>query len=124
MLDHLVIVVPDLDRARAFYELTLSPLGYDVLHEYPGVVALGVGAQADLWLGQADPHHPAHPPLHLAFRARTREQVEVFHEAGLAAGGRDNGPPGLREDNHPHYYAAFLLDPFGHNIEAVCHQAE
>ena len=83
-----------------------------------GVVGFGRGHKGELWLAQAG---KASPPVHVAFLAKTRAEVEAFHKAALAAGGRDNGGPGMRPHYHKDYYGAFVLDPDGNNIEAVCH---
>jgi catechol 2,3-dioxygenase-like lactoylglutathione lyase family enzyme len=117
MIDHLTLTVRDVDRSVAFYTRALGPLGYRVLMEFERVYGLGDG-KPDFWLKQDDP--PTNPQ-HLAFAARTRAAVDAFYAAALAAGARDNGPPGLREHYHPTYYAAFVIDPDGHPIEAVNH---
>lgn len=116
MIHHLTLKVTNLAKARAFYAAALAPLGYEVLAESEGVVGLGADKNPDLWLKQdpADVH-----PMHLAFAAPSREAVGAFHAAALAASARDNGGPGLRPDYHRTYYAAFVLDGDGHNIEAV-----
>ncbi len=118
MLDHVAINVRDIDVAKAFYLNALEPLGYAVFSELDGHVGLQAGGHPDFWL-----HQRGEPsgPLHVAFRT-DRPAVDAFHAAGIAAGGRDNGPPGLRTHYHEHYYGAFVLDPDGNNIEAVCHQ--
>jgi catechol 2,3-dioxygenase-like lactoylglutathione lyase family enzyme len=102
MLDHVGVRVSDFERSKRFYEEALSPLGYELI-----------------WIGQGEPGDP----IHVAFSAADRATVKAFHEAALAAGGRDNGRPGLRPEYHPSYYAAFVLDPDGNNIEAVCHRS-
>jgi catechol 2,3-dioxygenase-like lactoylglutathione lyase family enzyme len=116
MLDHISLRVQDHSRAVAFYRAALAPLGYQVMMEYPGATGLGAG-MPDFWLMATD--QPLNP-THLAFSA-TRDAVDAFHTAALAAGATDNGTPGLRLDYHPHYYAAFVRDPEGNNIEVVCH---
>ena len=116
MLDHISLRVQDHSRAVAFYRAALAPLGYQVMMEYPGATGLGAG-MPDFWVMATD--QPLNP-THLAFSA-DRAAVDAFHMAALAAGGTDNGPPGLRLDYHPHYYAAFVRDPEGNNIEVVCH---
>jgi catechol 2,3-dioxygenase-like lactoylglutathione lyase family enzyme len=116
MIDHLSLRVQDHPRAVAFYQAALAPLGYKVMMEYPGATGLGAG-MPDFWLMTTE--QPLNP-THLAFSA-TRAAVDAFHFAALAAGGSDNGSPGLRADYHPHYYAAFVRDPEGNNIEVVCH---
>jgi len=117
VIDHLTLRVHDLAAAKAFYAATLAPLGYTVIAEYPEVVGLGAGGKPDLWLAP----DPAAAPQHLAFAAPSRMAVDDFHAAGLAAGGRDNGAPGLRAHYHPNYYGAFIDDPTGHHVEAVIH---
>jgi catechol 2,3-dioxygenase-like lactoylglutathione lyase family enzyme len=122
MIDHLKLHVSDPARSRAFYEEALKPLGYRVIMEpAPGVVGMGAGFP-DFWLAPRDPGAEA-PPVHVAFRTESTEVVDAFHRAGLAAGGADNGAPGPRPQYHPGYYGAFVLDPDGNNVEAVCHGA-
>jgi catechol 2,3-dioxygenase-like lactoylglutathione lyase family enzyme len=122
MFDHLVLPVADLEQARRFYEQALQPLGIRVTRAYPDAVALDAGLDRkdapQLWLARAD---RAPPPMHLAFAAADRARVDAFHRAALAAGARDNGAPGLRPQYHDSYYAAFVIGPDGHNVEAVCH---
>src|SRR3954469_5794285 len=117
MLDHLAIGVRDLAASRGFYEAALAPLGFGVVMERDARVALGPPARPIFWLVDREPTSA----IHIAFQAASRERVDVFHAAALAAGGRDNGHPGLRLDYHQHYYGAFILDPDGNNAEAVCH---
>jgi catechol 2,3-dioxygenase-like lactoylglutathione lyase family enzyme len=126
MIDHTGLSVSDPARSRSFYEAALAPLGYRVLMDLPkeitgGVMVLGMGVppKPDFWLHEGTPQQP---PLHVAFRAETRAQVDAFYRAALAAGGVDNGPPGPRPHYHEHYYGAFVRDPDGHNIEACCHE--
>ena len=125
MIDHIGVAVSDFGRSRAFYAQALWPLGYAPLMEFPaaangrgGVAGFGVAPKPDFWIAGGAPNVP---PVHVAFRAASRATVDAFHAAAIAAGGRDNGPPGLRPHYHPNYYGAFVLDPDGHNIEAVCH---
>ena len=118
-LDHVRIDVSDLARSRRFYERALDPLGFGVVMEYEGAVAFGPPQRPQFWLKSETPSGP----IHVAFAARSRDLVDAFHAAALAAGGRDNGAPGLREHYHPTYYGAFVLDPDGNNVEAVCHGA-
>ena len=121
MFDHVKFGVSDYEASKAFFLKALAPLGVVVGSEGSpayGVELVAKGA-ASLCLCQAD-EKPA--PLHLAFTAESREQVNAFHRAALAAGGKDNGAPGLRPQYHAHYYAAFVIGPDGHNIEAVCHE--
>jgi catechol 2,3-dioxygenase-like lactoylglutathione lyase family enzyme len=117
MIDHVTLRVRDLAAAKAFYTAALAPLGYQVGMEFPDGAGLGAGGKLDFWLVQ----DPEARPQHLAFSAPDRSAVDAFHAAALAAGGRDNGPPGLRLEYHPHYYGAFVFDPSGHNLEAVHH---
>ena len=125
MIDHTGLNVSDYQKSKAFYLAALAPLGYQVVLEMPssivpqGGVGLGVPPKPDFWVAGGKPNVP---PLHVAFRAQNRAQVDAFYQAAMAAGGRDNGPPGLRLHYHPNYYGAFVLDPDGHNIEAVCHE--
>jgi catechol 2,3-dioxygenase-like lactoylglutathione lyase family enzyme len=120
MIDHISLRVQDLAKALDFYKAALAPLGYQVLMEFPGVVGLGAGEKADLWIMETD--EPTNP-THIAIGGE-RTHVHAFHEAAQAAGGTDNGPPGLRPDYHPNYYAGFILDPEGNNIEVVSHDPE
>lgn len=118
MIDHLTVKVSDFTKSKPFYTAALAPLGYTIFMEYEGGAGLGA-AKPDLWLAQ-DPANVR--PVHIAFSAKDRPAVDAFYSAALAAGGRDNGPPGIRKDYHEHYYAAFVHDPDGHNIEVVCHR--
>ena len=119
MIDHVSVRVQDIARLVDFYRAALAPIGYEVKMEYPG--AIGMGAEMpDLWLMQTD--KPLNP-THVAISSATREAIDAFYTAAIAAGGTDNGPPGLRLDYHPTYYAAFVRDPEGNNIEVVCHAA-
>lgn len=121
MFDHIGLGVSDLAASKAFFLQALEPLGVAVAMEGPYGVGLGQHGKPSLWLHQGT-DRPA--PLHLAFVAAHRAQVDAFHLAALAAGGKDNGAPGLRPHYHPHYYGAFVIGPDGHNVEAVCHKAE
>lgn len=117
MIDHLTLTVRDAARTKAFYSAALQPLGYRVLMEFGEM--FGMGAEGPVfWVKPGD---PPTQPMHLAFAAKDRPSVDAFYAAALAAGARDNGPPGLRPDYHPNYYGAFVFDPDGHPIEAVCH---
>jgi catechol 2,3-dioxygenase-like lactoylglutathione lyase family enzyme len=118
MIDHTGINVKDVNESKAFYSRALAPIGYTVLAEFPGVAGLGVAPKPDFWLAGGTPNDP---PIHVAFRVDTRQLVDAFHAAAIAAGGRDNGAPGVRAHYHPNYYGAFVLDPDGHNVEVVCH---
>lgn len=117
MIDHISLRVQDFSRAVDFYKSALAPLGYKVLMEFPNVAGMGADGKADLWIMQSE-QSPS--PTHIAINGE-RSQIQAFHSAALDSGGTDNGPPGLRLDYHPNYYAAFVLDPEGNNIEVVCH---
>ena len=123
MFDHVKFGVTDFAASKAFFLAALEPIGIKVVGE--GVPTYGAELSADgktsLIVFQTE-EKPAH--LHLAFVARTRQQVDAFHRAALAAGAKDNGPPGLRPHYHANYYAAFVIGPDGHNIELVCHEPE
>lgn len=128
MIDHTGIVVSDYRKSRAFYVAAFKPLGYALLAELPAsvtghadVAGFGEPPKPDFWISSGVPNHP---PIHVAFRVPSRAVVDAFYKAAIAAGGRDNGTPGLRSHYHPDYYGAFVLDPDGHNIEAVCHVHE
>lgn len=128
MIDHTGVVVSDFERSKAFYRQALAPIGYQLLLEFPAAVTghtdvagFGEPPKPDFWISRGTPNQP---PIHIAFRVGTRAEVDSFHRAALAAGGQDNGAPGLRPHYHPDYYGAFVHDPDGHNIEAVCHLPE
>ena len=128
MIDHTGVVVADYPNSKAFYIAALAPIGYSLLAEIPAsvtghtdVAGFGEPPKPDFWISAGSANKP---PIHIAFRVASRATVNAFYEAALAAGGRDNGPPGLRPHYHPNYYGAFVLDPDGHNIEAVCHSPE
>ena len=120
MLDHVTIGVSDVERSKAFYDRALRPLGIERLYA-EGDAAAGYGAnrKAFFWISL---RNASQTSVHVAFTTPDRATVDQFHQAALAAGGRDNGQPGLRPHYHKNYYGAFVLDPDGHNIEAVCHQ--
>jgi catechol 2,3-dioxygenase-like lactoylglutathione lyase family enzyme len=128
MIDHIGLAVADMERAKAFYIGALEPIGVSVLMEVSAEetgaeahAGFGADDKAFFWIGTG-----AKPKggTHVAFTARTRAEVDAFHRAAIAAGGRDNGAPGPRPHYHAHYYGAFVLDPDGNNIEAVCHKPE
>ena len=128
MIDHLGISVSDYQRAKAFYTTALAPLGYSLIMEvtaeqtgHAAAAGFGSGGKPDLWFGAEG---AMNKPVHIAIAAKDRAAVDAFYEAAIAAGGRDNCPPGIRPHYHPNYYGAFVLDPDGHNIEAVCHAPE
>ena len=130
MIDHIGIDVADFARAKAFYEKALAPLGMTVLTEFLEVengpfAGMGDACKPFFWFGAGKaPSGAGSGPIHIAFTAKDRASVDAFYAAALAAGGTDNGPPGLRPIYHADYYGAFVLDPDGNNVEAVCHHAE
>lgn len=119
MFDHIGIQTGDFEASKAFYEKALSPLGHTIVMEF-GEKAVGFGSDGkpSFWVGLGE---KVCTNLHVAFAAMDRASVDAFYEAAIAAGGKDNGKPGVREQYHPNYYGAFVLDPDGNNIEAVCH---
>jgi catechol 2,3-dioxygenase-like lactoylglutathione lyase family enzyme len=127
MLDHMTFRVSDIARSKAFYAAALAPLGYAVLYEgqFDGANVVGLGIQGtdttkiDTWL--VDGVSPVSTGCHLAWRTDSHAAVDAFHAAALASGGTDNGAPGLRPHYHADYYGAFVVDPDGNNVEAVCH---
>jgi catechol 2,3-dioxygenase-like lactoylglutathione lyase family enzyme len=125
MIDHVGFPVSDYATSKTFYERALAPLGYVLVMEVPvnamGAAAggFGIGGNPDFWIGGEG---GVGNPVHIAITAKERAAVDAFHKAALVAGGKDNGAPGLRPQYGPSYYAAFVLDPDGHNIEAVCYQ--
>lgn len=124
MIDHIGFPVSDYERAKTFYRAALAPLDYvlvlEVRQSDNDAPAAGFGANGkpDFWIGGEG---GLDKPLHVAILAKDRAAVDAFYRAAIAAGGRDNGAPGIRAHYHPDYYGAFVLDPDGHNIEAVCH---
>lgn len=128
MIDHIGITVSNIQVSKQFYTKALAPIGYSLLMEVSAeqtgsmaAAGFGVPPKPDFWLAGGTANVP---PVHVAFRVSSRALVMAFHAAAIAAGGRDNGAPGLRPHYHPSYYGAFVLDPDGHNIEAVCHEPE
>jgi catechol 2,3-dioxygenase-like lactoylglutathione lyase family enzyme len=121
MFDHVGFGVSGLAASKAFFLRALEPIGVTVAMEGPYGVGLGRNGKPSLWLYEtASP--PA--PMHLAFTADRRSQVDAFYQAAVAAGGKDNGPPGLRPHYHENYYGAFVIGPDGHNVEVVCHKTQ
>lgn len=129
MIDHIGFPVSDYAKAKLFYEKALAPLGYALIMEVTADVnpsgaaacGFGRGGKPDFWIGAEG---GLARPIHVAIVVESRAEVDAFYQAALAAGGKDNGAPGIRAHYHPNYYGAFVLDPDGHNIEAVCHKPE
>lgn len=128
MIDHLGISVSDYERAKAFYADALEPLGYSLVMEvtaeqtgHAAAAGFGADGKPDFWIGGEG---AMNKPVHVAILAKDRATVDAFYKAAIAAGGSDNGAPGIRPHYHPNYYGAFVRDPDGHNIEAVCHAPE
>lgn len=130
MIDHLGVTVSDFDRSLAFYRTVLAPLGYGVVMEVTPQMSgngsrhagFGRDGKPDFWIGAGG--EATRNGLHVALAAPNRAAVDAFHAAALGAGAKDNGPPGIRAMYHPDYYGAFVIDPDGHNLEAVCHKPE
>jgi len=127
MIDHMSVAVSDFHKSKQFYTKALAPIGYSLLKEvtaaqssHHDAAGFGEPPKPDFWIAAVAPDVP---PVHVAFAVASRAQVNAFYDAAIAAGGRDNGAPGLRP-YQPNYYAAFVRDPDGHNIEVVCHAPE
>ena len=125
MIDHTGVIVSDYKKSKLFYENALKAIGYKMLIEVPtqytdgaGVCGFGEPPKPDFWISEGTPNKPH---VHVAFRVDSQKKVDEFYQAAIAAGGRDNGKPGPRPHYHEKYYGAFVLDPDGHNIEAVFH---
>lgn len=121
IIDHIGLAVSDYSRSKEFFSQALSPLGIDLVTEVKGWAGFGKDGKPEFWFGAGA---NAQNPMHVCFAASSRSQVDAFYKAALAAGAKDNGPPGVREIYHPNYYGAFVIGPDGHNIEAVCHRPE
>jgi catechol 2,3-dioxygenase-like lactoylglutathione lyase family enzyme len=121
MIDHVTAKVSDIEHGKNFYSQALAPLGYSMAMEFPGAAGFGTAEGGpDFWIGTNEERGATH----IAFTAKDRATVDAFHEAAIAAGGKDNGAPGLRPHYHENYYGAFVHDADGNNIEAVCHMPE
>ena len=129
ILDHIGINVSSYPRSKAFYEKALAPLGIEVVREYGTWCGMGRDKKPAFWFGegvskfQTAEQLKVITPVHVSFVARSRAEVDAFYAAAIAAGGKDNGKPGVRKEYHPSYYGAFVIDPDGHNVEAVIHTA-
>ena len=123
MLDHIGLRTRQLKEMFAFYEAVLAPLGFSKQKDYGVAAGFGKEGMHPLWIGRADGDVVA-SSVHLALTADSRNAVDDFYKAALANGGKDNGPPGLRPQYHENYYGAFVIDPDGNNLEAVCHRPE
>ena len=126
MIDHIALSVGDYARSKTFFQAALAPLGYTMVMEFDTpagkVGGLGVGgAMPDFWISEGAAQRP---PVHVAFNAQNHAIVDAFYQAAIEAGGKDNGKPGLRPHYHQDYYGAFITDPEGNNIEAVCHKPQ
>jgi catechol 2,3-dioxygenase-like lactoylglutathione lyase family enzyme len=124
VFDHVGLNVADYETSKGFFEQALAPLGYRIVMDFPQWEAVGFGTADDkpeFWIAARDPRGTG---THVAFEAADHATVDAFHASALAAGGTDNGGPGIREEYHPTYYGAFVLDPDGNNIEAVCHRPQ
>ncbi|SKB77368.1 VOC family protein [Luteibacter sp. 22Crub2.1] len=125
MIDHTGATVSDFERSKQFYTTVLASIGYELIVHFPAsktgrtdVAGFGENGKPDFWIYQGTPNQP---PVHVAFRVSSQQLVRLFHQTALDAGARDNGPPGPRSHYHEGYYGGFVLDPDGHNIEAVFH---
>jgi catechol 2,3-dioxygenase-like lactoylglutathione lyase family enzyme len=127
MIDHVTFVVRDYEKSKTFYVGALAPLGYSLLREYGKMGGFGIGTKPDFWISEKRAsywdaaHEPSRSPMHIAIAAPSRVAVDEFYAAAIKASGKDFGTPGVREAYHPNYYGAFIIDPDGNNIEAVCH---
>jgi catechol 2,3-dioxygenase-like lactoylglutathione lyase family enzyme len=127
IVDHIGLNVKDYEVSKRFYRAALAPLGIELVMEFGTAAGFGKGGKPELWIGagktefQTEEQVRTITPIHVALGAKSRADVDAFYKAAIAAGGKDNGAPGVREHYHPGYYGAFVLDPDGHNLEAVHH---
>jgi catechol 2,3-dioxygenase-like lactoylglutathione lyase family enzyme len=121
IIDHIGLSIANYDLSKTFYSKALAPLGIELVMEVQGWAGYGRNQKPEFWFAM---QRETQRPMHIAFAAETREQVRAFYRDALAAGARENGGPGIRDRYHPNYYAAFVFDLDGHNIEAVCHRAD
>jgi len=120
IIDHIGLAVSDYEKSKLFFASALAPLGIELVLEIGGWAGFGKGGKPEFWFGGGGEIQRS---MHIAFLAENRDQVKAFYAAAMAAGGTDNGPPGIREIYHPNYFGAFVTGPDGHNVEAVCHKA-
>jgi catechol 2,3-dioxygenase-like lactoylglutathione lyase family enzyme len=121
IIDHVGLAVGDYEKSKQFFSRALAPLGIELVMEIGGYAGFGKAGKPEFWFGGGG---DTQRPMHIAFIADNRDQVKAFYAAAMAAGGEDNGAPGIREIYHPDYFGAFVIGPDGHNVEAVCHKAE
>jgi catechol 2,3-dioxygenase-like lactoylglutathione lyase family enzyme len=121
IIDHIGLVVADYEKSKQFFSSALAPLGIELVMEIAGNAGFGKAGKPEFWFASGG---EIQRPMHIAFIADNRTQVRAFYAAAMAAGGKGNGPPGIREIYHPDYFGAFVIGPDGHNVEAVCHKAE
>jgi catechol 2,3-dioxygenase-like lactoylglutathione lyase family enzyme len=119
MIDHIGLGVSNYQQSKKFYETALKAINYELIMEFDNVGGFGENKKPDFWISQEE--KPSQK-IHVCFACENHEKVDAFYKAAMEAGGKDNGPPGIRAEYHPHYYGAFVLDPDGNNIEAVCHK--
>jgi catechol 2,3-dioxygenase-like lactoylglutathione lyase family enzyme len=120
MLDHITISVSDFQASKAFYRSALEPLGYTIIMEFDHAAGFGIKDMPEFWIRQGEATRPS---VHVAFTSPDWARVKKFYAAAVEAGGKDHGAPGLRPEYHKSYYGAFVLDPDGNNVEAVCHES-
>ena len=121
IIDQVGISVSNYDRAKEYYRKILATLGYQLIEETKGWAGFGKDNLPQFWIGEGD---RVNNPTHVAFVAENREQVELFYDAAIDTGAKDNGKPKIRQEYHYYYYGAFVIDPDGHHIGAVCHEEE
>jgi catechol 2,3-dioxygenase-like lactoylglutathione lyase family enzyme len=121
IIDHISLTASDYELSKRFFLAALTPLGVDLAMEFEGSAGFGKDGKPEFWVNGGS---EAQRPMHIAFVAATRAQVTAFYAAAIGAGGKDNGPPGIRANYHPNYFGAFVIGPDGHNVEAVCHKPE
>lgn len=121
IIDHIGLAVSNYEKSKEFYSAALAPLGITLVTEIQGCAGFGKNGKPKFWFGKQEKEQN---PMHIAFLASTRKEVNAFYDAAIFAGAKSNGKPGIRKIYHPNYYGAFVSDPDGHNIKAVCHSRE